>query len=269
MFAGRLVDALAQGTSALNIAVEAFAAMAALGLAMVLLRHFAWAGVVPLTLGMMRDIAQGAFHRVQRFSTDWHNNSFAGSTVRKITRGMWALDSLNDVLLLALLPSVVVLVGTVRAAGASLADHGRGHGLRRRRLRGTGRDARHARHRAGVASVQCDGYAHRRRAFRCAGRERRGQIVRRGGPRGCAPERRHRQMESPHAAHLDAPHLERHGAARAALGRAHGGHRRRHSGSGGKGAPRPARSLTCSPRTSWCMAICATSASTCIICSAR
>ena len=46
---------------------------------------------------------------VQRFSTDWHANSFAGSTVRKITRGMWAVDLLNDTILLALLPSLVVL----------------------------------------------------------------------------------------------------------------------------------------------------------------
>jgi ATP-binding cassette, subfamily B, bacterial len=113
VFAGRLVDALAQGESAAGLAFSAFVAMAALGLAMVGLRHFAWRSIVPLTLHMMRNIAQGAFHRVQRFSTDWHNNSFAGSTVRKITRGMWALDSLNDVLLLALLPSFIVLVGTV------------------------------------------------------------------------------------------------------------------------------------------------------------
>jgi ATP-binding cassette subfamily B protein len=113
VYAGRLVDALARGPSAMNAAAMAFAAMVVLGLGMIVLRHFAWWGIVPLTLRMMRSIAQGAFHRVQRFSTDWHNNSFAGSTVRKITRGMWALDSINDVLLLMLLPSLVVLVGTV------------------------------------------------------------------------------------------------------------------------------------------------------------
>ena len=61
-------------------------------------------GIIHLTLSMMADIAAEAFHRVQRFSTDWHANSFAGSTVRKITRGMWALDLLNDTLLVALLP---------------------------------------------------------------------------------------------------------------------------------------------------------------------
>ena len=113
LFAGRLVDALTAGSSAVNDALAAFVAMAALGLAMVALRHLAWWGIVPLTLSLMSAVARDAFHRVQRFSTDWHANSFAGSIVRKITRGMWALDTLDDVLLLALLPSFVVLVGTV------------------------------------------------------------------------------------------------------------------------------------------------------------
>ena len=111
VFAGRIVDALAAGTRA--AVLPAFAAMAALGLAMVVLRHFAWMGVISFTLRLMADVAADAFHRVQRFSTDWHANTFAGSTVRKITRGMWALDLLNDTLLLALGPSVVVLAGTI------------------------------------------------------------------------------------------------------------------------------------------------------------
>jgi ATP-binding cassette, subfamily B, bacterial len=117
LFAGRLVDALTRGPSAGGEALAAFAAMVALGFAMLVLRHLAWWGVVPLTLGIMSSVAQDAFHRVQRFSTDWHANSFAGSTVRKITRGMWALDTLNDVILLALLPSAVVLAGTMVLLG--------------------------------------------------------------------------------------------------------------------------------------------------------
>jgi len=73
--------------------------------------------IIRLTLKMMSEIAANAFHRVQRFSTDWHANSFAGSTVRKITRGMWALDLLNDTLLIALLPSLVMLVGATMLLG--------------------------------------------------------------------------------------------------------------------------------------------------------
>jgi ATP-binding cassette subfamily B protein len=113
LYAGRLIDALGHGVAGRPAALAAFVAMAALGLTMVVLRHFAWWGVVPLTLGIMRDVAADAFHRVQRLSTDWHANSFTGSVVRKITRGMWALDTLDDVLILALLPSLVVLVGTM------------------------------------------------------------------------------------------------------------------------------------------------------------
>ncbi|UEM25393.1 ABC transporter ATP-binding protein/permease (plasmid) [Skermanella mucosa] len=116
-FAGRLVDALmlvsTDREGARDAALAAFGAMAGLGLGMVVLRHLGWTGIIPLTLRMMGDISQDAFHRVQRFSTDWHANSFAGAVVRKITRGMNALDTLNDTLLLALLPSVTVLLGTM------------------------------------------------------------------------------------------------------------------------------------------------------------
>ncbi|MEJ0036106.1 MAG: ABC transporter ATP-binding protein [Gammaproteobacteria bacterium] len=113
IFAGQLVDAVSKGASAAHEAGVAFAAMASLGLVTLVCRHVSWSSIVPLTLRIMRNISQGAFYRVQRFSTDWHSNSFAGSTVRKITRGMWALDSVDDILLLMLWPSVVVLVSTV------------------------------------------------------------------------------------------------------------------------------------------------------------
>jgi ATP-binding cassette, subfamily B, bacterial len=115
VYAGRLVDAVALGAdrvAARDAALFAFAIIITLGAGMVILRHLAFLGVVRLTLKMMADIASDAFHRVQRFSTEWHANSFAGSTVRKITRGMWALDLMNDTILIALLPSLVVLVGS-------------------------------------------------------------------------------------------------------------------------------------------------------------
>jgi ATP-binding cassette subfamily B protein len=111
LYAGRMIDAVGSGEA--EPAWRAFAAIAALGGAMVVLRHLGWWAITPLTLNMMRDVSQEAFARVQRLSTDWHANAFSGSTVRRITRGMWALDTLNDVLLLSLLPSLTVLVGTV------------------------------------------------------------------------------------------------------------------------------------------------------------
>jgi ATP-binding cassette, subfamily B, bacterial len=114
-FAGRLVDAVALGgdrAAALNAALRALAAIIALGAGMVVLRHLAFLGIIRLTLRIMTDVAADAFHRVQRFSTEWHANSFAGSTVRKIGRGMWALDLLDDTILVALFPSFVVLTGS-------------------------------------------------------------------------------------------------------------------------------------------------------------
>jgi ATP-binding cassette subfamily B protein len=91
--------------------------MTGLGLLMIVMRHLAFYGIVELTLRVMGRVAQDAFARVQRFSTDWHANSFAGSTVRKITRGMWALDLMHDTLLLALLPSLTVLAGSMIVLG--------------------------------------------------------------------------------------------------------------------------------------------------------
>ncbi|CAM2158532.1 MULTISPECIES: ABC transporter ATP-binding protein [Paraburkholderia] len=116
-YAGQLVDALAHDAAGSNAAawhgaVFAFWALTALGLGGTLMRQAAFQNIIVLTLKMMSGVATHAFHRVQRFSTDWHANSFAGSTVRKITRGMWALDLLNDTLLVALFPSLVMLVGS-------------------------------------------------------------------------------------------------------------------------------------------------------------
>ncbi|TKB21301.1 MAG: ABC transporter ATP-binding protein [Mesorhizobium sp.] len=121
LYSGRLVDAVASSAGADEVAwhaaMTAFSILMALALAGVVLRNAAFMGIVELTLKMMSDIAADAFHRVQRFSTDWHANSFAGSTVRKITRGMWALDLLNDTILIALLPSLVMLVGSTLLLG--------------------------------------------------------------------------------------------------------------------------------------------------------
>jgi len=115
IFAGRLVDAVglidADREAARRAALAALAAILALGLAMIALRHLTFRWIIRLTLRIMAAIAQEAFWRVQRFSTEWHANTFGGSVVRRITRGMWAMDLLNDTLLVALMPSAVVLLG--------------------------------------------------------------------------------------------------------------------------------------------------------------
>jgi ATP-binding cassette subfamily B protein len=118
-FAGRLVDAVAMGLehreAAWAQAMQSFWVLTGLALGGALLLELSYLHVVTLSLKMMTAIASRAFHRVQRLSTDWHANSFAGSTVRKITRGMWAMDILNDTVLTSLLPSFAILVGATLA----------------------------------------------------------------------------------------------------------------------------------------------------------
>jgi ATP-binding cassette, subfamily B, bacterial len=116
IYAGKLVDVIAMHglarSPALRAAVEAIAIMALLGTVLTVLRYAALAGMIRLTLRLMTRFASEAFWRVQRFSTDWHANNFAGAIVRRITRGMWAVDLMDDILLLEMLPALLVLVGT-------------------------------------------------------------------------------------------------------------------------------------------------------------
>jgi len=114
VYSGKLVDAIAQGSphlGALYTAGYAIAAMAGLGAMLMAARYLAFLGIVQLTLRLMTRMAGDAFWRVQRFSTDWHANNFAGAIVRRITRGIWAVDLMDDTLLLALLPALLVLAG--------------------------------------------------------------------------------------------------------------------------------------------------------------
>ena len=59
----------------------------------------------------MHRMVTESFARVQRFSTDWHANNFAGSTVRMMTRGMWAYDSFADTVVMDLGPAFILLFG--------------------------------------------------------------------------------------------------------------------------------------------------------------
>jgi ATP-binding cassette subfamily B protein len=51
-----------------------------------------------------------SFSKVQKFSTDWHANAFAGGTVRKITRGMWAFDVFADNIFMFIYPTSIVMI---------------------------------------------------------------------------------------------------------------------------------------------------------------
>jgi len=118
IFAGRMVDAIAGGPDGFDAALHALFTIVALGIVYVLLRDTVFRSIIRLTTRVMQAMTQEAFWRVQRFSTDWHANSFAGATVRKISRGTWAMDLLNDVILVELLPSILVLLGATALLAA-------------------------------------------------------------------------------------------------------------------------------------------------------
>jgi ATP-binding cassette subfamily B protein len=112
---GRLIDSLAGDGSpradALRPALWALAGFVGLAVAAHVFRNACFRLWLHLATRIMPRIVSDTFSRVQQFSTDWHVNSFAGATVRKITRGMRAYDLLADTIYLGLLPAGVVLLG--------------------------------------------------------------------------------------------------------------------------------------------------------------
>ncbi|MBI1260734.1 MAG: ATP-binding cassette domain-containing protein [Rhizobiales bacterium] len=114
--AGRLVDTVSAASyppseSDMRLVLIGLALFVGQSLGFQAARRLAMLGWGWLASHVMSDIVTEAFQRVQRFSTDWHSNSFAGATVRKITRGMWAYDSLGDTLYIGVFPTCCVLIG--------------------------------------------------------------------------------------------------------------------------------------------------------------
>ncbi|GAB5388695.1 MAG: hypothetical protein Alpg2KO_16630 [Alphaproteobacteria bacterium] len=117
IMAGKMVDAVAAAATE-DQAWAALAMLIGTGTMYAIfrfanLRFMDWA-----IIAGMRDIARATFARVQRFSTDWHQNSFAGSTVRKITRVMWAFDGLIGTMVMGLVPSLIIVTGMVFVIGS-------------------------------------------------------------------------------------------------------------------------------------------------------
>ena len=110
--AGKLVEAAAKtpaaGTQPALLALTSFLLLAAL---VPLIRYVHLRLWNRLASHALRQIVYDGFAAVQRFSADWHANAFAGATVRKITRGMWAFDSFGDTLMFGLIPALVVAFG--------------------------------------------------------------------------------------------------------------------------------------------------------------
>jgi ATP-binding cassette, subfamily B, bacterial len=114
IYTGRIVDAMrnmpddSEAWAAAWTAFWTFAGLAVLHHALRSGSLFMWNA---FAVRCLQAIVTEALHKVQRFSSDWQANTFAGGTVRKITRGMWAMDMFEDTILMGLLPAATIMIG--------------------------------------------------------------------------------------------------------------------------------------------------------------
>ncbi|WP_309605772.1 ABC transporter ATP-binding protein [Phenylobacterium sp.] len=109
--AGRLVDAVGLGPANPDPAWRAWAIFVGVYLAFSVIRNTAMRFLIPMSARNMKDMTDEAFQRVQTFSADWHADSFAGSTVRRLSRAMWGYDVVTDAALIWFGPAAIVLGG--------------------------------------------------------------------------------------------------------------------------------------------------------------
>jgi len=109
--AGGLIEAVSRPVRGAMVAWKAWALLSGLYLGFYVIRSTAFRLMNGFAAGNMEVLLNAGFRRVQSFSSDWFANTFAGSTVRKITRGMWGYDAASDSIFLMLGPSLLVLGG--------------------------------------------------------------------------------------------------------------------------------------------------------------
>ncbi|HZC15930.1 MAG TPA: ABC transporter ATP-binding protein [Caulobacteraceae bacterium] len=105
-----LVDATRHVPASAPVAWQAWAFFVGVYLAYTLIRNlgirFFWN---PLAAANMEQMTNEAFERVQAFSADWHGDTFAGATVRRISRAMWGYDVVSDSVIMWIGPALIVL----------------------------------------------------------------------------------------------------------------------------------------------------------------
>ena len=108
---GHLVDAVVEKPRGDPSAWSALWMFVGVYFAFAVVRNISHRFWIPLAARNMEEMTNEGFARVQAFSSDWHADSFAGATVRKLTRAMWGYDSVTDAVTIWLGPGIIVLVG--------------------------------------------------------------------------------------------------------------------------------------------------------------
>jgi ATP-binding cassette subfamily B protein len=108
--AQQIIDAIQVGRGNAPAAWQAWAYFVGVYVAFVIVRNlgmrFFWN---PLAAHNMEEMTNEAFRRVQAFSSDWHADTFAGATVRRISRAMWGYDVVSDAVVMWIGPALIVL----------------------------------------------------------------------------------------------------------------------------------------------------------------
>jgi ATP-binding cassette, subfamily B, bacterial len=111
ILSGQIVAVLGDGPRSAESAMTLFALFAAAAAGQFLLRNVLVRIWSVFAARNMKAITVNGFADVQRFSSQWHADNFAGATVRRISRAMWAYDTLADNFLWYLLPATMILIG--------------------------------------------------------------------------------------------------------------------------------------------------------------
>ena len=107
----KLVDAVVKNSRTAGQVWYAWAFFVGVYLASSVIRNVGIRFWNPMAAHTMEEMTNEAFQRVQSFSADWHGDTFAGATVRQISRAMWGYDMVADALVLWIGPALLVLIG--------------------------------------------------------------------------------------------------------------------------------------------------------------
>ena len=106
-----LVEAALKGPAHADGAWRAWGLFVGVYLAFYVIRNLAIRVWNPLSARTMQEMTDEGFARVQAFSADWHGSTFAGATVRRLSRAMWGYDVVADALIIWIGPALIVLAG--------------------------------------------------------------------------------------------------------------------------------------------------------------
>lgn len=109
----RLVETLTAGPTedGRRAAAAGYGVVALLALVFYMARNIGVRFWIPFASNNMERIVSDGFRDVQRFSSDWHADNFAGATVRRVSRAMNAYDVISDTMVWYMLPAGAVLIG--------------------------------------------------------------------------------------------------------------------------------------------------------------